>query len=74
MTFFCFYSASHVIPLSCSCPIDFEFQVHCLQPHKAFTVKPLSGNQIPSHLTYLLSESNVNQYKGIHIDITLVGD
>uniref|UniRef100_A0A672L126 Cep192-like domain-containing protein n=1 Tax=Sinocyclocheilus grahami TaxID=75366 RepID=A0A672L126_SINGR len=36
-------SASHVIPLSCSCPIDFEFQVHCLQPHKAFTVKPLSG-------------------------------
>uniref|UniRef100_A0A673GND1 Cep192-like domain-containing protein n=1 Tax=Sinocyclocheilus rhinocerous TaxID=307959 RepID=A0A673GND1_9TELE len=36
-------SASHVIPLSCSCPIDFEFQVHCLQPHKAFNVKPLSG-------------------------------
>ncbi|KTF87515.1 hypothetical protein cypCar_00044440 [Cyprinus carpio] len=36
-------SASHVIPLSCSCPIDFEFQVHCLQIHKAFTVKPLSG-------------------------------
>ncbi|XP_052402216.1 cilia- and flagella-associated protein 221 [Carassius gibelio] len=36
-------SFSHVIPLSCSCPIDFEFQVHCLQPHKAFTVKPLSG-------------------------------
>ncbi|XP_051766641.1 LOW QUALITY PROTEIN: cilia- and flagella-associated protein 221 [Ctenopharyngodon idella] len=36
-------SASHVIPLSCSCPIDFEFEVHCLQPHKAFTVRPLSG-------------------------------
>ncbi|KTG33837.1 hypothetical protein cypCar_00016727 [Cyprinus carpio] len=36
-------SASHVIPLRCSCPIDFEFQVHCLQPHKAFTVKPMSG-------------------------------
>ncbi|XP_067298914.1 cilia- and flagella-associated protein 221 [Pseudorasbora parva] len=36
-------SASHVIPLSCSCPIDFEFQVHYLQPHKAFTVRPLSG-------------------------------
>ncbi|XDV14664.1 hypothetical protein PO909_014880 [Leuciscus waleckii] len=36
-------SASHVVPLGCSCPIDFEFQVHCLQPHKAFTVRPLSG-------------------------------
>ncbi|XP_051557964.1 cilia- and flagella-associated protein 221 [Myxocyprinus asiaticus] len=36
-------SASHVIPLSCSCPIDFEFQVHCLQPNKAFNVRPLSG-------------------------------
>ncbi|XP_002660420.3 cilia- and flagella-associated protein 221 [Danio rerio] len=36
-------STTHVIPLSCSCPVDFEFQVHCLQPHKAFTVRPLSG-------------------------------
>ncbi|KAI7810989.1 cilia- and flagella-associated protein 221 [Triplophysa rosa] len=36
-------SISHVIPLKCSCPIDFEFQVHCLQPHEAFTVRPLSG-------------------------------
>uniref|UniRef100_A0A673FLQ0 Uncharacterized protein n=1 Tax=Sinocyclocheilus rhinocerous TaxID=307959 RepID=A0A673FLQ0_9TELE len=39
-------SASHVIPLSCNCPRDFEFQVHCLQIHKAFTAKPLSGNQL----------------------------
>lgn len=36
-------SISHVIPLSCSCPIDFEFHVHCLQPHDAFNVSPLSG-------------------------------
>ncbi|XP_055061885.2 cilia- and flagella-associated protein 221 isoform X1 [Misgurnus anguillicaudatus] len=36
-------SISHVIPLSCSCPIDFEFHVHCLRPHEAFTVSPLSG-------------------------------
>uniref|UniRef100_W5KPP9 Cilia and flagella associated protein 221 n=1 Tax=Astyanax mexicanus TaxID=7994 RepID=W5KPP9_ASTMX len=37
------HSIAHVIPLSCSCPIDFEFQVHCLQPHEAFTIQPLSG-------------------------------
>ncbi|XP_062384324.1 cilia- and flagella-associated protein 221 [Sardina pilchardus] len=36
-------SADHVIPLSCSCPVDFEFQVYCLQPSEAFSIQPLSG-------------------------------
>ncbi|XP_041834563.1 cilia- and flagella-associated protein 221 isoform X2 [Melanotaenia boesemani] len=36
-------SVCHVIPLRCSCPIDFEFQVFVVQPHEAFTIHPLTG-------------------------------
>ncbi|XP_040888487.1 cilia- and flagella-associated protein 221 [Toxotes jaculatrix] len=36
-------SVSHAIPLRCSCPIDFEFQVHIIQPHEAFSIHPLTG-------------------------------
>lgn len=31
------------IPLRCSCPIDFEFQVFVVQPHEAFSIQPLTG-------------------------------
>ncbi|XP_068165730.1 cilia- and flagella-associated protein 221 [Antennarius striatus] len=36
-------SVHHAIPLRCSCPVDFEFQVHIIQPHEAFSIHPLTG-------------------------------
>ncbi|XP_059822318.1 cilia- and flagella-associated protein 221 isoform X2 [Hypanus sabinus] len=57
-----------IIPLHCSCPVDFEFQLNCSQLHHAFKIQPTSGvipanEQIDIVVTYTPSERATAQSK-----------
>ncbi|XP_067843392.1 cilia- and flagella-associated protein 221 [Heptranchias perlo] len=57
-----------IIPLRCSCPVDFEFQLNCLQLHHAFTIQPTAGiipanGQVEIVVTYTPSERATAQIK-----------
>ena len=44
-----FSRITHVIPLKCSIPVDFEFTLSHVQTHPAFSVDPMSGNTVLYH-------------------------
>ncbi|XP_078408496.1 cilia- and flagella-associated protein 221 isoform X2 [Cetorhinus maximus] len=56
------------IPLCCSCPVDFEFQLNFLQTHHAFTIQPTAGiipaeGQVDIVVTYTPSDRATAQIK-----------
>ncbi|KAF7689707.1 cilia- and flagella-associated protein 221 [Silurus meridionalis] len=65
-------SSTYALPLRCSSPVDFEFQVYYLSSHEAFSIQPLSG-VIPAHgKTDLLVTFKPKQYGMAEITLHLV--
>uniref|UniRef100_A0A3Q1H0H2 Cep192-like domain-containing protein n=1 Tax=Anabas testudineus TaxID=64144 RepID=A0A3Q1H0H2_ANATE len=63
---------SHAIPLRCSSPIDFEFQVYVIQPHEAFSIHPLAGVIPANGEVKIMVTFSPFQYETSHVTIQLV--
>uniref|UniRef100_A0A665U465 Cep192-like domain-containing protein n=1 Tax=Echeneis naucrates TaxID=173247 RepID=A0A665U465_ECHNA len=63
---------SHAIPLRCSCPIDFEFQVYVIEPHEAFSIHPLAGVIPANGEVKLVVTFTPVQYETSQVTIQLV--
>ncbi|XP_068575700.1 cilia- and flagella-associated protein 221 [Cebidichthys violaceus] len=65
-------SVRRVIPLRCSCPIDFEFQVDVIEPHEAFSIRPLTGVIPANGEEKLMVTFSPFQYETCHVTIRLI--
>ncbi|TDG96168.1 hypothetical protein EPR50_G00237020 [Perca flavescens] len=65
-------SVCHAIPLRCSCPIDFEFQVYIIQPHEAFIIHPLTGVIPANGEEKIIVTFSPFQYETCQVTIQLV--
>ncbi|XP_028318739.1 cilia- and flagella-associated protein 221 isoform X2 [Gouania willdenowi] len=66
------HSVQHVLPLRCSCPIDFQFQVYVVEQHEAFSIRPLSGVIPANGQTQLTVTFSPVQYETCQLTIQLV--
>nr|XP_046238673.1 cilia- and flagella-associated protein 221 isoform X2 [Scatophagus argus] len=65
-------SVRHVIPLRCSCPTDFEFEVNVIQPHEAFSIHPLTGVIPASGEVNIVVTFSPFQYETSQVTIQLI--
>ncbi|KAF6733336.1 Cilia- and flagella-associated protein 221 [Oryzias melastigma] len=65
-------SVQRTIPLRCSCPVDFEFQVLVIQSHEAFSVQPLSGVISANQDSKITVTFSPRQYRTSSITFQLV--
>ncbi|XP_029025636.2 cilia- and flagella-associated protein 221 [Betta splendens] len=65
-------SVTHAIPLRCSSPIDFEFQVYVIQPHEAFSIHPLAGVIPANDEVKIMVTFSPSQYETCQVTIQLV--
>ncbi|KAM6893485.1 LOW QUALITY PROTEIN: cilia- and flagella-associated protein 221-like [Xenentodon cancila] len=62
----------HTIPLRCSSPIDFEFQVNVIEPHEAFSIHPVTGVIPASSEAKITVIFSPHQYETCQVTFQLV--
>ncbi|XP_038573991.1 cilia- and flagella-associated protein 221 [Micropterus salmoides] len=65
-------SVCRAIPLRCSCPIDFEFQVYVIEPHEAFSIHPLTGVIPANGEVKIVVTFSPSQYETSQVTIQLI--
>nr|XP_040032529.1 cilia- and flagella-associated protein 221 isoform X1 [Gasterosteus aculeatus aculeatus]XP_040032538.1 cilia- and flagella-associated protein 221 isoform X1 [Gasterosteus aculeatus aculeatus] len=68
----CVGSVRRAIPLRCSCPVDFEFQVYVIEPHESFSIHPLTGVIPANGEEKILVTFTPLQYETCQVTIQLI--